>query len=102
MTLDILMNPATCQWSRVTTTGTSLLGRYGHSLTLVESRLFLFGGEVDDEVFNDLLSFDLNSLQQPEFQWELIHSGGKHLKDESIPCRRTNHSMVSFNKHLFL
>lgn len=93
---------ATCQWSRVNTIGNQQLGRYGHSLNLVESKLFLFGGEVDGIVFNDLFSFDLNLLQQSEFQWEPVVTNTDSRKEQTIPDPRTNHSIVNYRNSLFL
>ena len=45
-------------------------GRYGHTIGVISlnntsSRLYLFGGQLENDVFNDLYYFELNSFKSP-------------------------------------
>lgn len=73
-------------------------GRYGHtvgviSLSSVSSRLYLFGGQLENDVFNDLYYFELNTFKSPKAKWELVEP-----LNNFKPPPLTNHS-ISVYKH---
>lgn len=79
-------------------------GRYGHTLNILGSKIYVFGGQVDGHFFNDLLAFDLNTLQDANNRWELLiqdTSDGEHSQG-LVPPGRTNHTVVTWNDKLFL
>lgn len=99
-----LLNTSTKQWSRAAPAGARPPGRYGHSLNILGSKIYIFGGQVEGFFFNDLVAFDLNALQQASNRWEIliqntIDGGPPHGQ---IPPARTNHSIVTWNDRLYL
>jgi Galactose oxidase, central domain len=71
---------------------------------MLGSKIYVFGGQVEGYFFNDLITFDLNALQNPSNKWEFLirnsHEGGP--PSGQIPPARTNHTIVSFNDKLYL
>ncbi|QKX56610.1 uncharacterized protein TRUGW13939_03715 [Talaromyces rugulosus] len=99
-----LLNTSSRQWSRAIPPGTRPSGRYGHTLNILGSRLYVFGGQVEGFFFNDLAAFDLNALQSPTNKWEFLirntHEGGPPAGQ--IPLARTNHTIITYNDNLYL
>ncbi|KAL2816776.1 hypothetical protein BDW59DRAFT_135954 [Aspergillus cavernicola] len=99
-----LLNTSSRQWSRSIPPGSRPTGRYGHTLNILRSRLYVFGGQVEGYFFNDLVAFDLNRLQSPGNKWETLiqnsHEGGP--PPGQIPPARTNHTIVNYNDQLYL
>ena len=99
-----LKKQATRQWSRSLPPGLKPAGRYGHTLNILGSKIYVFGGQVDTHFFNDLIAFDLNALQVPSNQWELLIpdsvNGGP--PEGATPPGRTNHTIVTYNDKLYL
>ena len=102
--VGILTGTATRQWSRAVPAGPRPSGRYGHSLNILGSKIYVFGGQVEGFFMNDLVAFDLNQLQLPSNRWEmLIRNSDEGEKPQyQVPPPRTNHSMVTFNEKLYL
>ncbi|KAK0613111.1 hypothetical protein B0T17DRAFT_542852 [Bombardia bombarda] len=99
-----LLNTSTRQWSRALPSGTRPAGRYGHSLNILRSKIYVFGGQVEGYFMNDLAAFDLNQLQMPNNQWELLiqNSDTASPSQGKIPPARTNHSMIAYNDKMYL
>lgn len=99
-----LLNTSTRQWSRAVPAGPRPSGRYGHSLNILGSKIYVFGGQVEGYFMNDLVAFDLNQLQVPTNRWEMLirnsDEGGPPAGE--VPPARTNHSVVTFNEKLYL
>ncbi|KAG9242891.1 hypothetical protein BJ878DRAFT_145364 [Calycina marina] len=99
-----LLNTSTRQWSRAVPAGPRPSGRYGHSLNILGSKIYVFGGQVEGYFMNDLVAFDLNQLQVPTNKWEFLirntDEGGPAIGE--VPPARTNHSVVTFNEKLYL
>ena len=80
-------------------------GRYGHTLNILGSKIYIFGGQVEGFFFNDLVAFDLNSLQSATSGWEVLIPNTKEGAVSSqgpSPAVRTNHSIVTWNDKLYL
>ncbi|KAJ9616734.1 Negative regulator of mitotic exit [Cladophialophora chaetospira] len=99
-----LLNTSSRQWSRASPPGPRPSGRYGHTLNILGSKIYIFGGQVEGYFFNDLVAFDLNALQQPTNQWEFLiqNTGDNVALSAKVPAARTNHTIVSYNDQLFL
>ncbi|KZT75075.1 hypothetical protein DAEQUDRAFT_659712 [Daedalea quercina L-15889] len=92
-----LLNLVSREWTRVATYGPSPVGRYGHAVTMVGSKFYMFGGQVDGEFLNDLWAFDLNSLRT-KAMWELVEPA----EGSPRPAQRTGHICVTFENKIFL
>ncbi|KAF2856554.1 hypothetical protein T440DRAFT_383350 [Plenodomus tracheiphilus IPT5] len=79
-------------------------GRYGHTLNILGSKIYIFGGQVEGFFFNDLVAFDLNSLQSSASRWEVLLPNTKDQVSPQTraPPARTNHSVVTWNDKLYL
>lgn len=77
-------------------------GRYGHLIGVVllsatSSRLYLFGGQLENDVFNDLYYFELTSFKLPKARWELVDP-----LNNFKPPPLTNHSMSVHKNKIYV
>lgn len=77
-------------------------GRYGHSIGVVlmlasSSRLYLFGGQLENEVFSDLYYFELTEFKLPKARWELVSP-----VNALSPPPLTNHSMCVHKTKIYV
>ena len=104
----------TREWTRVAVHGPAPSGRYGHAVAMVNTKFYVFGGQVDGEFLNDLWAFDLNTrelvyrfvekhwpdriLVRTKATWELI----KPNTPTEGPAKRTGHVCVSFGDRIIM
>lgn len=77
-------------------------GRYGHTIGVIalnnsSSRLFLFGGQLENDVFNGLYYFELNTFKSSKAQWELVEP-----LNNFKPPPLTNHSMSIYKSKIYI
>lgn len=96
-----LFNINSYKWTIPQPIGRRPLGRYGHKISIIASnpmqtKLYLFGGQVDETYFNDLVVFDLSSFRRPNSHWEFLEPVG------DLPPPLTNHTMVAYDNKLWV
>jgi hypothetical protein len=91
-----LLNTTTLKWTVANPVGPKPSGRYGHSISTIGSKVYIFGGQLDDYFFDDLVCYDLTTLRSQNSQWELIKP------TSASPPPRTNHTVVTFQEKLYL
>ena len=73
-------------------------------MNILGSKIYIFGGQVEGFFFNDLVTFDLNSLQSAASRWEVLLPNSKDQVSPQgrSPPARTNHSVVAWADRLYL
>jgi len=92
-----MLNLITSEWTRIIIHGSSPIGRCGHTMAHVKSKLYVFGGRAENKLLNDLWVFDLRSLRS-KARWELLKSDS----DLVGPPRRTGHSSITLGDRIYI
>ena len=96
-----LFNINSYKWTIPQPIGPRPLGRYGHKISIIannpmQTKLYLFGGQIDETYFNDLVVFDLSSFRRPNSHWEFLEPVS------TLPPPLTNHTMVTYDNKLWV
>ncbi|KAF8488139.1 hypothetical protein F5888DRAFT_1879044, partial [Russula emetica] len=89
--------PVSREWTRILVNGPRPGGRYGHTMTLVGSKLFVFGGRTVKERFNDIWALDLDCLNSNPF-WESYEPAPGNEK----PLPRAGHVSVTTGDRIII
>jgi hypothetical protein len=98
-------NISSLKWTITNPEGLKPSGRYGTQISVLNieiqpnnwsSELFVFGGQLNNNYFNDLWKFNLSNFKNPNNKWIKIKPMGE------IPPPLTNHSMTAFNENLYV
>lgn len=65
--------PVSREWTRVVTDGSGPVGRYGHVMAIIGSKLFVFGGQINGEFLNDMWAFNLDSRALSLLLFDIRH-----------------------------
>ncbi|KAG7835332.1 hypothetical protein KL943_002647 [Ogataea angusta] len=102
-------NITSLKWTITSPDGPKPCGRYGHQIGVLNfennaspsqwsSYLYVFGGQVENDYFNDMWRFDLSSFRDPRTQWERIAIDDGDV----VPPVISNHSMTAYNNKLYV
>ncbi|KAH3676393.1 hypothetical protein WICMUC_002024 [Wickerhamomyces mucosus] len=97
-----LFNMNSHTWTIPNPIGRKPSGRYGHKIGIIaitnyDSKVYLYGGQLDDVIFDDLVMFNLSSFRRPDVHWEWITPKG-----DVRPPKLTNHTMDVYDNRLFI
>lgn len=98
------------KWTIPSPKGPKPPGRYGHTISVVtfqnpanesgsdgwSSYLYVFGGQLDTQFFNDLWCFDLSNFRKPSTHWRKVDPRGM------TPPPLANHCMCVYSDCLYV
>lgn len=97
----MLTTLGTKQWSEFMV-GNPPCGRIGHTMSLIGSSLYVFGGETKGDYHHDLHVLDLDNLRIKDIKWIRDPYNMSTKSTSFVPFRRTRHTMVTWNNKLYL
>ncbi|CAG8553054.1 6268_t:CDS:10, partial [Acaulospora morrowiae] len=71
-------------------------GRFGHTATVIGSKMYIFGGKVNGYCLNDLMAFDIKSLNSYGPRWEII------VPQNESPPERYGHIACACNDKIYI
>ncbi|KAF8499855.1 hypothetical protein F5888DRAFT_1888794 [Russula emetica] len=92
-----LLNLVSREWTRILVNGPGPGGRFYHTMTLVGSKLFVFGGRTAKERLNDIWGLDLDCLNSNPF-WESYEPAPGNEK----PLPRSSHVSVTTGDRIII
>ncbi|KAH9995850.1 hypothetical protein BJV77DRAFT_211716 [Russula vinacea] len=93
-----LLSLVSREWTRVRVNGPRPVGRFSHTVTVVGSKLFVFGGRTDGGHLNDMWAFDLNSPVNSNPVWNSYEPAPGDKK----PPPRAGHVLVTTGDRIIL
>ncbi|CAG8591359.1 13372_t:CDS:10 [Funneliformis caledonium] len=91
-----VLNKETKKWTKPSIKGVTPLGRFGHTVVLIGSIMYIFGGCIDDYYLNDLVAFDTKYLDNNEAHWEFIDPANEP------PPGRTGHISCAYKGKIYI
>ena len=85
------LNEIPAKWLKIAYRGSPPSPRYYHTSTIIENKLYVFGGKGSDSIKNQLYTLDLDT-----YYWNKLQVTGK------IPPHRYGHSAVSFENQIYV
>ena len=102
MTFSMLTALVTFTWSTFETAN-SPRGILGHTMNIVDSYLYVFGGYNGETFHNELHVLDLNSIKYTSVTWKRDPYFKRPESASLTPCERSDHTMVcGYQSDLYL
>ncbi|KAF8499885.1 hypothetical protein F5888DRAFT_1611171 [Russula emetica] len=89
--------PVSREWTRIVVNGPGPGGRFNHTMTLIGSKLFVFGGRTAKGRLNDIWALDLDCLNSNPF-WESYEPAPGNEK----PLPRSSHVSVTTGDRIII